>query len=602
MCGIAGILSLHTSGRVSETTEAMTRALQSMIHRGPNHQATAVIPQGILGHVRLSIMDLNAEAHQPMWDQTQRYILVFNGEIFNFQELRKTIRQAEFRTTSDTEVLLYLLIEKGAAGIGQLSGFFSFCFVDTLLNEALIARDLMGEKPLYYSIQNEQFYLCSELKPMLHWSLKRTLDKDVCAHFLQYGYTPPQQSIYTEIKKLERQQYVHIRSGNVQIQTWQEPTLEEGHEMPSVHLRNTIQRAVQRRLMTDVPICTFLSGGIDSSVVSYEVAQIDATIPAFTLRFSQSHYLDESIRAQQFAKEVGIPHEIISIDEGALMTTFHAMIGKMDEPFGDSSALALFSLTQAVGRTYRVALNGDGADELLGGYRKHLAWMQAQNPSWRDRLLRRVPSQLIPAYAAGREGRWRDLIRKLVKYQGLLQTPPQDQYDLLRAFTSHAQISQLMGAFQPIKGGSMISSFSDFLLEDQKWVLVCDMLTKTDRCGMWSSMELRSPFMDAEVVSCANKMADHLKIDQQQGKKILRNAYRESLPDWLLQGPKKGFEIPLEKLIHHLATALPLMSDELKGLVDDKAWTKLWQTPGEYALKYNLLVLHHWLGVVSRMN
>lgn len=595
MCGIAGILYLDESEPNKELERQLDSALQQMIHRGPDARQIAEVQRGWTGHVRLSIIDTSSAANQPFWDATHRYVLVFNGEIFNFQELKKRLKKTDWKTTSDTEVLLYYLIQFGQQGLQDLNGFFAFCLYDTATNDFLLARDRMGEKPLYYTIHQNRFHFSSELKPLFQFDVPRAIDIDTCGHFLQFGYTPPQRSIIQSILKLERQSFISFNGGQMTQGTWpmDQPAVEV--QDAGTHFRTLFSSAVERRLMTDVPICTFLSGGVDSSIVAFEASHYQPSIPAFSLRFSNSTYLDESERAKRFASFLGIPHTTVTVDEAHLPQRYEEILDLMDEPFGDSSALALYSLTHAVGSSYKVSLSGDGGDELLGGYRKHRAWMKAQEKSIQNALIKSLPLAIISDARIGRETPLSDRMRKLKRYQQLLHTPAKEQYTFLRQFVSWAWIQRLFPHASPIRDGVDPMHLNAFLAGDQAWVLQSDMLTKTDRCGMWSSMEIRAPFMDPEMVTFCNQLHASHKIVGPHQKVILRNAYRDTLPTWLFDGPKKGFEIPLKSLVEALKkkhdgpsiSSAHTISQSMKALALDS------DTP--LALRYNLFVLIDWM-------
>lgn len=593
MCGIAGVIPLGDTPR-PDHDQRLSRALYAMQHRGPDYRHQVAFQGMHLGHVRLSIIDTQAAAHQPMSDPTGRYTLVFNGEIFNFQSLRKSLRQQEFRTSSDTEVLLYHLIENGIEKIHELNGFFSFCFVDQATQSVWIARDRMGEKPLYYTTHQQHFYFASELQPLLAFDIPRTLDRMSTSHYLQHGYYPPDSSAISGVHKLERGHCIAIQSGHITVAAWNQPHKDYDVSAPEVPFRHTFTAAVERRLISDVPVCTLLSGGIDSSLVTALAHRFHSDIPAFTLRFEGAHYLDESAVAQRFTRERGIHHHIVSIDQQQLDTHLQTMLQCMDEPFGDSSALALYSLTQHIGRPYKVALSGDGGDELLGGYRKHLAWMRAQDNTWTNALLRILPLHLLPIQGEGRESAWSDRLRKVKKYAALLHTPAHQRYSALRAFVSEAEMQDLRQLFPASISEVDVHHLNAFLLADQRWVLQGDMLTKTDRCGMWSGMELRSPFMDPEVVGYCNALPADWKIGAGRQKRLLYESFKNELPAWLWQAPKRGFEIPLQAHLQRWIDLLtPTITDNaesmrplMHGLQDRKS---------SMYLRYNLLVLLTWM-------
>ncbi|MEN9639329.1 MAG: hypothetical protein RLZZ262_1197 [Bacteroidota bacterium] len=593
MCGIAGVIQLGSTPR-QDNEKSLSRALDAMQHRGPDHRRQIELQGMHIGHVRLSIIDTQAAAHQPMTDVSGRYTLVFNGEIFNFQTLRQGLQQQEFRTSSDTEVLLYHLIENGINKIHELNGFFSFCFIDQKEQRIHIARDRMGEKPLYYGIFHDHFYFASELQPLLAFDIPKELDKHATTHFLQHGYYPPDRSAIQGIQKLERGHVITISEGRCNVKAWSLPETTYDINNPAEAFRETFDAAIERRLISDVPLCTLLSGGIDSSLVTSIAHQHQHTIPAFTLRFIGSEYLDESSIAARFTRERNIEHHILSIDQSQLNKNFGAMLQVMDEPFGDSSALALYSLTQAIGRPYKVALSGDGGDELLGGYRKHMAWMRANEASALNSILKILPLKLIPSKGEGRENKWSDRLRKLKKYAALLNTPSEQRYAALRAFVADTEMQSLQHIFPAFTSHVDVKTLNAFLLADQRWVLQGDMLTKTDRCGMWSSMEIRSPFMDPEVIGFCNALSEEWKISHGRQKKLLFESFKNDLPEWLWQAPKRGFEIPLQANIDGWINAFsPNEQDKSEDFI--ALLHRMRDPKTSLYLRYNLLMLLHWM-------
>lgn len=593
MCGIAGALALGQKP-LESSIDALEQALDAMQHRGPDHRQMATSSHIQLGHRRLSIIDTTSVAHQPMRDHTGRYLLAFNGEIFNYRELKSQLPFDAWQTSSDTEVLLYHLIEHGKHGLQHLNGFFSFCFIDLHARHVLIAKDRMGEKPLYYCHHGEVLYFASELKSILQFPIPKQWNASACSHYLMHGYFPPDQSMVKAVQKLERQQCIELRDGQFACTTWPIESHHPNTDHPTETFRQLFHGAIQRRLIADVPLCSFLSGGIDSSIVTSIAHQYNSQFPAFTLRFNDAPYLDETEIASRFAREKNIKHENITVSLNDLPKTFRSMLEKMDEPFGDSSSLALYSLTQAVGNTYKVALSGDGGDELLGGYRKHMAWQNAQEKNLRNTILAHIPWSLFPVSRFGRENQWSDKWRKLMKYGQLLNTSAEDQYNYLRAFAYAHDLRQISTKLPIWKDATTAYTLNEFLLADQYWVLQGDMLTKTDRCGMWSSLEIRSPFMDPTVVGFCNALPPEWKIANGRQKRLIYESFYDEIPAWLWQAPKRGFEIPLQSCFPKLISALDKEPLHLTALEKDMYKALNCANTPVY-LRYNLLVLLYWL-------
>ena len=538
MCGIAG--SIYYSPQNADSRQ-VEKALELIRHRGPDHQATHCHPFGTFGHTRLSILDLSEAAHQPFSDPSGRYLLTYNGEIYNYRALKQELETTgiTFRTSGDTEVLLYWLILKGADGLSELNGFFAFAFLDTETGDAIIARDPMGIKPLYYSLQDNGFLFGSGLNVVARLIPERNIDTNALALYFKFNYIPAPHTLYQEIQKLKPGHYVSIRGGRSTVSAYPLP------ETPSnLSLRDAMYQSVERRLISDVPIGSFLSGGVDSSIISAIAAELKPGLSTFSVGFKDDGIFDESDYARRVATHIGAKHHDLMISEADLLNSIEDLIQKLDEPFADSSSIAVYALSQAVKQEVTVALSGDGADELFGGYHKHRALLRSLNPSLSDQVATSVVG-LVPT-SGGRSGRLQNRVRQLKKYREGLKLDPMSRYLKWASFCNDSVVHQLTGASPGITlETTWTGDMNDFLRMDQELVLPNDMLKKVDSMSMAHALEVRTPFLDPHIVQIARRTPAQQKLNTRQGKLILQEVFGDLLPEDIFTRRKHGFEVPL---------------------------------------------------------
>jgi asparagine synthase (glutamine-hydrolysing) len=564
MCGITGIFAFNLVGKFNKIH--VTNATMALDKRGPDFQDIHLDEWVALGHRRLSIIDTRSISNQPMWDETQRYCIVFNGEIFNYRDIRTMLEQKgiAFRTTGDTEVLLKLYIHEGEACLSQLNGFFSLCIYDREKQTFFVARDRYGIKPLLYVFDEDKFIFASEMKSIIQYGIDRQLDHTSLYTYLQLNYIPAPDTIFTAVKKLLPGHYITVQRGNMAIHPWYElPSREDElnitYSDAKKKLVELLEQSVQRRLVADVPLGAFLSGGIDSSVIAGLAKRHKEDLHTFSIGFRDEKFFDETHYAKLVAEHFKTDHTIFSLTNDDLYAHLNSVLDYIDEPFADSSAIAVYILSKETRKHATVALSGDGADELFAGYNKHAAAYRMLHKGIKENLV----SLFGPVWKTLPQSRNNFLTNKFRQFRRFnegSQLNPSDRYWRWAGFASEDDASRLLVSLGPdpiaysdrrrkllrdLPGSG--ESINDILRSDFRLVLPNDMLTKVDSMSMANSLEVRVPFLDVDVVNFAFSLPDSFKIDKSLRKKVLQDAFRDLLPPQLYNRPKKGFEVPLLK-------------------------------------------------------
>ena len=570
MCGITGIYAFNELGKFHLIN--LAAATDALTHRGPDFGRHDIIDRVGLGHRRLSIIDTSADGHQPMQDASGRYTIVFNGEIYNYQGLRQRLQQqgVSFQSASDTEVLLQLYIHEGAACLEQLNGFFAFAVYDNQRDVLFIARDRLGIKPLVYYHDEDKVLFASEIKSLLAYGIEKQLDYTSLQQYLQFNYVPAPHTMLQGVKKLMPGQYLEVskpREVRVQWHTYYQIPFNESLRPEETSYRQQQQRlsalledAVQQRLVADVPLGAFLSGGIDSSVIVTLASRHVKQLNTFSIGYRDEPFFDETRYARQVADKLGTQHTVFSLTNRDLYEHLHQVLGHFDEPFADSSALPVYILSKETRQRVTVALSGDGADELFAGYNKHQAAWRAMHPG----VAERGAQTLLPLWRAlpqSRSGTLANKARQLQRFVEGAQRSPKERYLQWATFLSgHEALSllseasreQLIGeAYQERTEGLLRSisneqeSIGQWLYTDTQVVLPNDMLTKVDSMSMAHGLEVRVPFLDHRLVEYAFTLPDEAKVNRTMKKRILQDTFRSLLPASLYRRPKQGFEVPL---------------------------------------------------------
>ena len=544
----------------------LARATEALSSRGPDNQGHYHDEFIGLGHRRLSVIDTSSEANQPMQDETGRYVLIFNGEIYNFKSLRKELEGAgyHFTTTSDTEVLLQLLVREGDKALAKLNGFFAFAFYDRQKAELLIARDRFGIKPLHYLHDQDKLIFASEVKSLFEYGIDRELDYTALYTYLQLNYLPAPMSMIRGMRKLLPGQFMKVKNGEVRVEQYfdlkktGEPFVGT-YQDATQQLRKLLDEAVGQRLVADVPLGTFLSGGLDSSIISALASRHKEDLKTFSIGYRDEPFFDETKYANATAKFLGTDHTVFSLTNNDLYEHLHSVLDYIDEPFADSSALAVYILSRETRKEVTVALSGDGADELFAGYNKHAALYKILNGGFSPSLASSLGPlwQMLPR---SRNSGLSNKIRQLDRFAHAARLDPPERSWFLASIADADYASSMIknsqdinqvefsalksGYLEPLEGQPGIN---ENLLVDQQLVLPNDMLTKVDLMSMANSLEIRVPFLDHQVVRFANSLPAEMKINSKIRKRILQDAFRKDLPAELYNRPKKGFEVPLLK-------------------------------------------------------
>jgi len=619
MCGITGILQNKSASELSPDIKAINDALT---RRGPDAEGFYIVDGVALGHRRLSIIDL-VSGDQPMLTPDGAKVLVFNGEIYNFKELRLALSDLgiHFDTESDTEVVL---LGYQAWGIdlllSKLEGMFAFAIYDRKEGTLIVARDKFGEKPLYYIHDEERFVFASELKALTPFIDRHEIDPVGLNYFLSLTYIPAPYTIYAGVKKLSAGSYISIAKDRTIKEVVYYDLLTTIEALPEItdfaeakdKLKSMLRQSVTHRMVSDVPIGAFLSGGIDSSIIAALMAEIsEEPINTFSIGFKEKEY-DESERAQLVADKIGAKHTLSMIDYDDVTGIIDGVVGYFDEPFGDSSALPSYCVARLASKDVKVVLTGDCADELFGGYEKYLANYYIERYKKLPGIVQRLLPSVINMFP---HNRWTNsLLRRAKKViSGLNDSDFEIHYKLMCLGFSDSERKQLLNPdcwvevksnvekiFDSMKGSSMEKGF----YTDLKFVLEGDMLPKVDRVCMQNSLEARVPFLDSKLVEFAYKIPTSFKIKGKNKKYILKETFADLLPSETLGFRKQGFGVPVDYWLKNQLKAemnaliAPTVLDQ-QGLFDAKYVQQLWQEhlTGKENHKgklWNLFVFQKW--------
>ena len=565
MCGICGVAgAADGSGLVRRMCAAMT-------HRGPDDEGFLDIDGVSLGMRRLSIIDLEG-GHQPIHNEDKSVFVVQNGEIYNHLELREELRKSghSFYTESDTEVLAHAYEEWGEAMVDRLNGMFALALLDRKRGHLFLARDRMGIKPLHYAVDGRRLVFASELKAMLtDPALRRDVDLAALDHYLAMEYVPSPDSIIQGIRKLPPAHTLTwvLDGGTHRIRRYWSPDLAAGErEGPRrslddevQELRRVLRESVRKELISDVPLGVFLSGGIDSSAVAAMMAQLaSGKVKSFSVGFSEKSF-DESRYARQVAEYLGTEHRELTLEPQMLLDLIPRLPDLLDEPLGDASFIPTYLLSVFTRRHVKVALGGDGGDELFAGYPTMQAHRLAGFYNRAPRLLR---SRLVPAvvrrlpvshnnlsvdFRAKRfvSGARHSVADRHQRWMGSFA--PEERTALLSAeVRAHLEAN---GRNDPtataLEGAGLADPLNQVLLMDMRLYLENDILVKLDRASMMASLEGRVPLLNNDFVEHVTRLPLNLKLRGMRSKFLFKRALRGLLPDNILRRPKKGFGIPV---------------------------------------------------------
>ena len=638
MCGICGILD--PNGLAEKTDAIIERMKKVLAHRGPDGAGTYCDPDRLimLGHARLKIIDLSERATQPMSNETGEIWVAYNGEIYNFLALRRYLEQQghQFKSESDTEVLVHLYEEKGERMLEDMNGMFAFALWDRKRRRLLLARDRLGVKPLVYTQLGDKLLFASELKALLqHQEVPREIDLQALLLYLTFNYIPAPYTIFKGIYKLEPAHYLLAKiasDGKLELESKRYWDLQSSlkaapvsHEEALVGLRELLEDAVRSRLIADVPLGAFLSGGVDSSLIVALMARHQAKVKTFTIGYEDVPLYDERKYARIIAEKYDTDHQEIIITSKQVQGLLQEVLDSLDEPFGDSSLIPYSVISCVTRKHVTVALSGDGGDEVFGGYTKYKgeAWAQ---------LLARMPGKSSLKAAANllptaRGNYILNRLRMAKRFiRGLDEDLPRRHFNWMSLFDK-SQLEQLLNrevlatlndessgcdqGLQLVRDLFSQTTWSNDLTNralytDVNFVLPYDMLMKADAASMLNSLEIRSPFVDYRLVEYGFRIPGNLKVGLLDGKKILKEAFAEELPRSIQQRPKGGFGIPIGEWFR--TDLKPLLEEVLsrerlqrRGLFNPEVVHKMielhLQRKRDYSWElWNLLVFEVWAG------
>jgi len=566
MCGIAGKIDWNAPVGV----DVVAKMCDKMLHRGPDDHGIVSLDNITLGHRRLSIIDLSQNARQPMVSLDNRYFIVYNGEVYNFKELRKELEGlgVVFKTSSDTEVVLYAYIQWGEHCLDRFNGMFAFAIWDNRLKELFLARDRFGKKPLYYYKDSGRMVFSSELSALIcDTQVPREISYEALNSYLALGYILSPLTLYKDVFKLESATFMFVSNSGKSVKKsryWdyaskfrkkidaQEPEITE-------NILNLLKEAVRKRMVSDVPIGAFLSGGIDSSSVTSLMKKYHrGDLHTFSMGFDQDSY-NEIEDAERAAKWIGTIHHTRickAIDSSSLI---HEALESYDEPFADNSCIPTFALSKLTSAYVKVALSGDGADEIFAGYITYKA----------DRLY--YYARLLPFFMRSflAKSEQKVPLRKQAKlsfryrqkqfFHGTLHSPEKAHYLWRLIFHPEERIAilgedkrELVYDTDPFfvfkkyyENAVGLHWLDKSLYVDAMTWLTDDILVKVDRASMRNSIEVRCPYLDVDLASFSASIPARLKMKALKTKYILKESLKKVLPGFILNKKKSGFNAPV---------------------------------------------------------
>jgi asparagine synthase (glutamine-hydrolysing) len=580
MCGICGILHFDKDKKADEGL--LRRMAGVMSHRGPDDEGYLVDGQAGLGHRRLSIIDLTG-GHQPIPNEDNSQSIVFNGEIYNYKSLADDLKQRGhiFRTRSDTETILHAWEEFGTDCVHHLRGMFAFAIWDSNNRRLFLVRDRVGIKPVYYTIHQGCLYFASEIKALLQErSIPREINLEALDLFLTFRYVPGPQTLFKGIYKLPAGAFLLAGNGNHRVETWWDieygqPSGDAGLESWVDRFEQAARSSVEMRLMSEVPLGAFLSGGIDSSLtVAFMSSMINEPVNTFSVGYENKPEINEFSFARQVARRYETNHRELEISAGKFSELIPRLVWHLDEPVADAACLPLLLLSDLTRRHVTVILSGEGADEMLAGYYLYQKMMFIE----RLRALPGLGGLLSGLSPLAPEGKLRRYMRQAgqplnQRYRGVSVGFTDEQRRRLypESRMNSDQMQQLTRSFFDRVAGQ--HPLNQMLYFDTRVYLVDDLLVKADKMTMASSLELRVPFLDHRLMEMAARLPVEAKLKGDETKRIFRRMARPLLPPDILNRSKRGFPVPTRQWfagdLNQFARDRLLGSDcSLRGLFD----------------------------------
>jgi asparagine synthase (glutamine-hydrolysing) len=576
MCGIAGKIAV-SSREAAVDADIVRRMMSLIVHRGPDDEGIYIDRQAVLGHRRLSIIDLNT-GKQPISNEDGTVWVVYNGEIYNFPELREQLlaRGHILKTHTDTEVIVHLYEDYGEQCVTHLRGMFAFALWDVRKRKLLLARDRVGIKPLYYVQTNNSLLFASEIKAFrADPSVQLELNPQAIDTFLTFLYVPGTETLFRNVRKLDPGHYLVMEDGRVKVSRYWDLKFtapeSNGHFRDSAEaLHEMLQQTVRDHMISDVPVGVLLSGGVDSTaLLSFAVNETQKKISSFTIGFEGQNFADERPYAKLAAEQFGTEHHEMTITAQDFLAFLPKYVWHMEEPVCEPPAVGLYYVTKLASAHVKVLLSGEGGDEAFAGYQNY------RNMLWLERL--RVVGQPWTGLAAGAFDGLGHVSERLGKYSGMLKLPLEDYYygrtagpssffNRNKAKLYSTQFAQSVEiTISPRRIKELFSHVADqpalnkMLYIDTKTWLPDDLLIKADKISMANSLELRVPFLDHKVLEFAAGLPINYKVRGFTTKYILKEALQGRIPQPIISRKKTGFPIPVESWI----------TNELSGFVHD---------------------------------
>ena len=598
MCGIAGFISKEKDVPILEREILLDRMCKIITHRGPDEQGLAVEGRAALGMRRLSIIDLKG-GQQPIYTEDGNLFIVFNGEIYNYPELKKELERLghRFKTNSDTETILYAYKQFGAECLQKLRGMFAFAIWNKRDESLFIARDRVGKKPLFYALTEKgNFVFGSELKVLqTHGEISNEFDYAAFDSYLTFGYVPEEFCIFRDVRKLAPAHFLTFKNGKITTEKYWDFRYEKPLEIKSEdeyaeQLRELIKESVKIRLISEVPLGAFLSGGVDSSCIVGMMSEIsDKPVKTFSIGFNEDSF-DELKYARIAAKHFDTEHHEFVVTPD-LVEIVDELVWHFDEPFADPSALPTFMVSKMARDFVTVVLSGDGGDELFAGYTRYVTDKRRSGlgrlPFALRRNLLKPLSEALPHNAKGKNYLYNVSLEAVERYIdsvshfGSLQRRSLYAADFLQNL--NGDFGKAEKVFHQIANQVSTGNPTDNLLYlDSKTYLVSDILTKVDRMSMAASLEVRVPLLDHKLIEFVTQIPTELKLKGLETKYIFRKAVKGFVPDEILNRPKQGFGVPLNEWINL----------QLKDRIHETLTERKTLERGFFDAKYIKILLH----------
>ena len=609
MCGIVGYLNLNGEP-LTERDNHLSAMCHSIAHRGPDEEGMKLIGPAAIGMTRLAIIDVSG-GQQPIGNEDGKVWIVFNGEIYNFQELQERVLSLGHTlvTKSDTECIVHLYEEYGTGCLQYLEGMFSFAIYDSRKQRLFIARDRLGEKPLHYGVFDGTFIFGSEIKGILtHPKARRELDSLAMQKYLSLEYVPSPHSIFKGISKLPPAHYMVVEGGQIKIERYWLPDIKTekiSENEAQEELIRLLKRSIELRLISEVPLGVFLSGGIDSSCIAALASQFSSSpVKTFSIGFDDKSF-DESSHALAVAKHIGADHEVVTFSPELGFETLSELWEVLDEPLADASIVPTYSLSKMTKKHVTVVLAGEGGDELFGGYPTYQAhkfapmWglmPQALRQGLLEPALNSLPVNMNNLSFDFKVKRFigaaaEPAVRRHLRWMGSIRMADQPQllmpeHQILAETMEENILGDLplvhLNGHSP--RGSVHDVINNIMRLDMTTYLPDDLLVKSDRASMAASLEVRLPFLAYPLVEFALKLPPELKVHGLTTKYLLKKAVAPYLPEYIMKRPKKGFGIPVAKWLRN----------EFRPVVDELLGESFIKRQGIFQWPYiNRLVQEH---------